>query len=477
MKKISRIFTIFLALSAFGIPLGILSLNETIRPAPKPLEVDAFEEVPTGVVHRWQDGTHPFSGAALIDADGDGRPEIFVGGGEGQDDWLLTWRDGKLTDIAGEAGVSGKSATHGATAIDLDRDGDTDLAVTRRDGVYLLMNGAGKFAATKVPVELGADTVPFSIAVGDVNSDGHADLYVSAFVSFPAFRSATFNDPAHARKNVLLLNNGDLTFTDITQSSGTASKQNTFTSAFVDLDGDRRQDHVLSQNIGEVEIFRNTGDGKFELVATNTGHGFWMGLAVGDVDADGDQDRFFSNLGVSIPAFLTGGDLKEGQRHAAEWLLLRNDGDSRFSDVTAYYGLHGYGFSWGAVFEDLNLDGRLDLAVAQNYIKWPLHKIAPLGSKAFLQQDDAGKPDFYYYDALGLDNRHFAQSPLVADLNGDARPDFLWLNMHGPLGAFLNRSQANRTPPPPGHGRCWSHDRPDAATGPWAGGCGVGETA
>ncbi|MFQ5626560.1 MAG: CRTAC1 family protein, partial [Methyloligellaceae bacterium] len=204
-----------------------------------------------------------------------------------------------------------------------------------------------------------------------------------------------------------------------------------------------RQDLIVSQNTGEVEIFRNLGNGRFEAKPTRSGYGFWMGLGVGDFDADGDQDLFFSNLGVSILAFLTKGDLKEGQRHAPEWLLLRNDGGFKFTDVTRQYGLTGYGFSWGAVFEDLNLDGRLDLAVAQNYIKWPLHKLAPLGSKTFLQQPDGAKPGFYHTDAFGLDNRHFAQSPLIADLNSDGRPDMLWLNMAGPLRAFLITSNSN----------------------------------
>lgn len=443
LRKIGRTLFLLIALSVFGVVLGILSLNETIRPAPDKLKVSAFREVPTGVVHNWSKTTHPFTGAAVIDIEGDGRPEIFVGGGEGQDDWLLAYRGGRFVDLAAKAGVSSKSATHGVTAIDLDRDGDTDLAVARNDGVTLLLNERAKFTARKVPLSLGKDAVPLSVAVADVNADGHADLYISVFVAFPAFRSAVFNDPAHAKKNVLLLNRGGLTFTDITEQSGAAGKQNTFTSAFVDLDGDAKQDLVLSQNTGEVEIFRNLGGGRFEAVPTNTGYGFWMGLAAGDVDGDGDQDLFFSNLGVSIPAFLTRGDLKGGQRHATEWLLLRNDGDFKFTDVTGSYGLLGHGFSWGAVFEDLNLDGALDLAVAQNYIKWPVHKVAPLGSKAFLQQLNGGTAEYFHYDALGLDNRYFAQSPLIADLDGDARPDFLWLNMHGPLRAFLNTSQAN----------------------------------
>lgn len=442
-RKARRIVLAIVLLTVIGALLGILSLNETIRPAPKSLQVSAFREIPTGVVHRWSETTHPFTGAAVIDIDGDGADEIFVGGGEGQDDWLLAYRDGKLVDIAAKSGVSSKAATHGATAIDLDRDGDTDLAVARNDGVYLLLNEGGTFSSHKLPLEFEADAVPLSVAVADIEGDGDADLYVSMFIAFPAFKSATFNDPQHAKKNLMLRNEGDLTFTDITEESGTAGKQNTFTSAFADLDNDTRPDLILSQNTGEVEIFRNAGEGKFESVPTNTGYGFWMGLGVGDIDADGDQDLFFSNLGVSIPAFLTKGDLKSDQRHAAEWLLLRNDGGFAFKDVTGDYGLLGHGFSWGAVFEDFNLDGALDLAVAQNYIKWPIHKVAPLPGKTFLQQSQNGKPGFYQVDALGLSNSHFAQSPLIADLNRDGRPDFLWLNMHGPLRAFLNSSKAN----------------------------------
>jgi hypothetical protein len=375
--------------------------------------------------------------------DGDGVPEIFVGGGAGQDDFLLSYRDGKFFDRAAQAGVSRKTATYGATAIDLDGDGDIDLVVARDDGVYLHLNDAGKFSTQKLPLSLGKDEVPFSVAVADVNGDGFADLYISVFISFGAFQSATFNDIAHARKNRLLLNNGNLTFTDITALSGTAAKQNTFTSAFADLDGDGAQDLIVAQNTGQVEIFRNLGNGRFAAIPVATGYGFWMGLGIGDMDGDGDQDLFFSNLGVSIPAFLTRGDLRDSQHHEPKWLLLRNDGDFKFTNVTERYGLTGYGFAWGAVFEDLNLDGRLDLAVAQNYIKWPLHKFLPLGGKTFLQLFDGGQPGFYQADALGLGNRYFAQSPLIADLNADGRPDFLWLNMDGPLRAFLNTSKNN----------------------------------
>lgn len=143
----------------------------------------------------------------------------------------------------------------------------------------------------------------------------------------------------------MLLNNGDLTFTDITDSSGTASKQNTFLSVFVDLDSDGWQDLVVSQNTGAVEIFRNMKDRTFRPVPTTSDFGFWMGLAVGDVDKDGDQDLFFTNVGTSIPLFLTSGDLRKDQHHTHDWMPLRNDGNFRLTDVTDTYGLTGEGFA------------------------------------------------------------------------------------------------------------------------------------
>ncbi len=109
--KIIPIFGSVLVLLGGAAYLALSSLSETIRPAPEGLKVSAFQEIPTGVVHRWSKTTHPFTGAAVIDVDGDGAPEIFVGGSEGQNDWLLEFRDGKLVDIAAQAGVSRMTAT------------------------------------------------------------------------------------------------------------------------------------------------------------------------------------------------------------------------------------------------------------------------------------------------------------------------------------------------------------------------------
>jgi hypothetical protein len=403
--------------------------------------VTAFEPVPTSLQHDWDETVHPFSGAAVIDIDGDGRYEVFVSGANNQPDALLAYRDGRLENRIEGSGLSNPVAGHGPVSIDMDNDADVDLLVARDDGLYLYLNQGGKFSESKIPLSLANNAVPFSVAVADIDHDGDADLYVSVFVSFDSFRSATYNDPEHAKANVLLLNNGDLSFTDITEVSGTASLQNSFLAVFTDLDNDGWQDLVVAQNTGEVEIFRNNRDLTFAAIPSNSGYGFWMGLGVGDIDRDGDQDLFFSNVGDSIPAFLTTGDIHDDQRHNLEWLLLRNDGDFRFTDVTAAYGITDEGFAWGGIFEDLNLDGQLDLVVAQNYIKWPLHKLFKLSGRTYLQSADGGR--FTHVEALGLENSYYGQSPLSVDLNSDGKPDLLWINMDGPVRAFLNRSNAN----------------------------------
>lgn len=404
---------------------------------------EPFTPVPADFTHVWTKGTHPFTGASVIDIDGDGTFEIFIGGGEGQGDALLSYRDGRLVDIENGTGLSNTSATYGSTAIDIDADGNTDLIVARENGVFLYLNDGGRFQEKPIPVNLPPDSVPFSVAVSDIDHDGDGDLYISVFVNAKSFRSATFNDPTHAKPNRMLLNNGDLTFTDITDSSGTASKQNTFLSVFVDLDSDGWQDLVISQNTGAVEIFRNMKDRTFQPVATTSAFGFWMGLAVGDIDHDGDQDLLFTNVGRSIPLFLTSGDLRDNQRHTHDWMLWRNDGDFRLTDVNHEYGLTGEGFAWGAVFEDLNLDGQLDLFVAQNYIKWPIHYWFKLSGRTYLQSNGNSGHTFHHAPTLGIENRYFGQSPLIVDLDGDNRQDLLWLNIDGPVRAFLNTAPGN----------------------------------
>lgn len=440
MNKIALLFTMLSSIS-----LGVISSKEKIRKAKYTPPLEAFTELETGFTHIASKEEFPFTGAAVIDLEADGQDELFLSGSKGQKDLLLKYQDGKLIDIAKEKNISSDlSASLGANSFDIDNDGDTDLVISKRDGVWFYLNDHGSFKAKKVFSNTKKDYVTFNVAITDVNKDSLPDLYLSNFIVPENFVTATFNKKEHAKANILLLNKGDFVFEDITEKTGTAGSQNTFLSSFVDLNMDGHLDLVLANNTGEIEIFKNHGDLKFEKTKSNSGLGFWMGIAIGDIDNDGDQDLFFSNVGSTVPEKLLRGDLREEQKLNLAWLLLRNEGDFNFTNTTKEYELDGYGFGWGGVFEDINLDGDLDLLVAQNYINWPGHKFKKLKSKAFLQLNNKeGKAFYDQHKALKLKNAHYAQSPVVLDFDGDAKPDLVWLNMNGPARAFLNNSQNN----------------------------------
>ena len=444
MKKILSILLVLIALVLIGLNyLGFFGSEENIRQAKNMPAVEKFKEIQLDFVHAAHPDRFAFSGAAVIDVDDNGTMEVFLSGSQDQSNGLFEYKDGALVDISQQVGLAHTEATYGAAALDMDNDNDTDLLLAQDSGVWLYSNNNGHFTGQTIYPTTVADSFPVTIGLADLNHDGLADLYISNFVSANKFAPSTFNDPNHIRYNVMLLNKGNAIFEDITHKTGTAGVQNTFHAAFVDLDNNGEQDLILANNTGPVEIFKNKGNLEFEPLDLKSGLGYWMGLAVGDIDKDGDQDLFFSNIGASIPNALVRGDLKEDQDLKLDWLLLENSGNHQLSDITANYELTDYGFAWGAVFEDINLDGELDLLVAQNYINWPPHQTNKLAGKAFTQLSENDKKGFYQIDELGLDNPYYGQSPLIVDLNTDGKPDLIWLNMNGPARAFINQSQNN----------------------------------
>ena len=407
-----------------------------------------LQEIPVDFAHRWDaDHSYHLVGAAAIDIERDGKFEIFIGGGQGQDDALLAFEKGRLVDKIKGTGLSDPSATYGALAIDIDNDNDVDLIVSRDDGVSIYLAEGKKFRRKPLPLNLMKNSVALGITPIDIERDGDVDLYISAFIDSEHLRSTTYNDPDHLRYNILLRNDGrdgHLKFTDIT-SPITRGKQNTFTAAAADLDRDGRQDLILAHNTAQVEVLKNKGRQKFETIDLKTGFGFWMGIALGDIDNDGDVDLLFSNSGSSIPSWLLQGDLKDGQIFNPSWMLMRNDGGFNFTDITRQAGLGGVGFGWGVVFEDLNYDGALDMAGGQNYVNWPVHWLVKLPGKIMLNDPKAlsSLPSFYESGNEQGKNFYYGHSPLLADIDGDGRTDLIWINSAGAPRALLNQTQGN----------------------------------
>lgn len=386
---------------------------------------------------------HPFAAGAIIDVDGDGTEEVFLGGGPGQPDAIARFVAGQFQLVADAAGVTKTdvAASFGASVIDVDTDGRDDLLVSRTDGVWLHRNLGGSFSNEKLPLDIPDDTTPMSVAVADLNRDGHFDLYVAGYIRLDLVEGQNiFNKEGYGGSSRLFINRGDNTFDDVTEAAGLTYKHNTFMGIFVDIDKDGLEDLVVAHDTGQVRTWRNRGDGTFTN-STNPSsdeYSYPMGIAVGDYNNDSLVDFAFSNVGTTPPNFMVRGDLTDEQVNNWKWLLFQNKGGFAFDDVADAAKVADYEFSWGMLFEDVNLDGREDLVVAENYIGLPPHKIPFLRLPGrLLMQNEAGEFAAVGNEA-GVVNRRFSIAPITADFNGDGYPDIVHVNLAGRSQAFLS---------------------------------------
>ena len=207
---------------------------------------------------------------------------------------------------------------------------------------------------------------------------------------------------------------------------------------FVDVDKDGWLDLVVAHDTGEVRTYKNEGGQKFTMKTNPTTgkYGYPMGIAVGDYDNNGNIDFFFSNTGTSVPEFLARGDLEKEDVYYKEWLLFSNDGNFNFTDAAKATKVADFEFSWGAIFEDFNLDGRQDLVVAENYVDFPPHKLFKLPGR-FLVQRPTGT-FAAVEDQAGAINKNYGIAPLSSDFNQDGYPDLAFSNLDGPFRVLLN---------------------------------------
>ena len=242
-----------------------------------------------------------------------------------------------------------KHTTGGVTAADYDGDGWEDLLFVNGDGVLLYRNlGNATFtdatAAAGLPVRLIGGTVGI---FADLDNDGDRDLFLGSSTD----------------DNLLFRNEGDGTFTDVTEAANLGRGFVPVASA-ADYDGDGLLDLYLgryldprvrlpttlfyTRNSEGNSLLRNLGSLKFEDVTETAGvrdGGLTLGLAWADYDSDGDQDLYVAN---------------DFGRNG----LYRNNGDGTFDDVAQESGALDFGFGMSASFGDADNDGDLDLYVS-----------------------------------------------------------------------------------------------------------------
>jgi hypothetical protein len=246
---------------------------------------------------------------------------------------------GRFRDVAPLVGVGRLNMAGGAIMDDFDNDGLLDIMVSTWDagrGMALYRNrGDGTFEDRSEAAGLTKQYAGFNIVQTDYNNDGFLDVFVSRGAWWP-----------YPMRPSLLRNNGDGTFTDVTQEAGLMEPANSLSAAWADYDNDGRLDLFVCCESGPNRLYHNKGDGTFEEVAFHAGVGgkrkTCKGAAWIDYDRDGWPDLFVTYLD-STPE------------------LFHNNGDGTFSDVTDRMGIAGprSGFSCWAF--DYNNDGWPDL--------------------------------------------------------------------------------------------------------------------
>ena len=390
--------TATLALSALSVPVCAPGApGESIRLVNIAHEAGLTPQISHGgPFKRWIAEANG-SGAAVLDYDGDGWMDILLlsgstvgelrkiaagGRATGSVHRLYLFRNLKgrgFEDVTGPSGLACPYWATGANAADYDNDGDVDIFVTTIGRDLLFRNdGDGSFAEAGEEAGLGRGRAWHTgSSFGDLDADGDLDLYVAAYLSLEAlpikgdppvcdYRGlGVFCGPMQLEPgtDVLYRNNGDGTFSEITERAGVLAKAPGygFTPVIDDFNGDGQLDIFVANDSSPNFLFINHGDGSFTEDALASGLAYSadgktqadMGVCAGDYDSDGDVDLLTTTFSED------------------HFPLFEQQARGFFEDVSFRLGLRNETvpyLGWGCGFDDLDNDGDKDLWLANGHV-------------------------------------------------------------------------------------------------------------
>ena len=351
-------------------------------------------------------GTSVFggSGVSFVDYNGDGYDDITLASGDNIPVRFYKNLDGtffveeSLLPILGDYSYKTRSVTW----IDFDNDGDKDLFLTSdTDGNRLFENQNSTLVDVTTTAGFPLDNVhTYGASWGDIDNDGCLDVYLSNRIGDTTIT------------NYLFKNNCDGTFSDVTDSVGlTNSSALTFCSAFFDFNNDGYQDlYVANDKFKPNYLYKNNGDGTFSDISLSSGTDIVvdaMSVTVDDFNSDGFFDIYITNTPNDISTPTLGS------------ILLKNNGDETFSDISVSSGTSLDSFSWGSSFLDADNDGDLDLYVSCQYTQ-----ADNLPSYAFYKND--GNELFSSPTDVGFANNDYkSYACAIGDYNNDGKQDII----------------------------------------------------
>ena len=399
------------------------------------------------------------SGIAFFDYDNDGWLDIYLTNGNRLDaHWppgkeptthlYKNNRDGTFTDVTEKSGLGRTGWQTGVCVGDYDNDGWDDLfCCFWGHNILFHNNGDGTF--TDVTQKAGLHREQGRWGTGctflDYDRDGHLDLFVCNYIVLDPGKIPSAKDMSYcqwkgvpimcgprglpADTNILYHNNGDGTFTDVSQKAGILKPgpRYSITAVSYDFDNDGWPDIYVAVDSEPSILFQNNHDGTFTDVAVMSGCAYsdngheqaGMGLAVADYDCDGWFDIFKTNFVDDTVN------------------LYHNNGDGTFSDVsfTSGVGINNRYVAWGCGFIDYDNDGWPDIVQVNGHVypEVDFYNFGESFKNPRLVYRNLGNGRFKDVSAEmgpGISERFSSRGAAFGDYNNDGNMDVLVLNLN-----------------------------------------------